>query len=138
MPVVREFGPPEHGSPLLWEGRFGHDDVAQSYRAYKSPWHATPRDWDPLLVLVQQHGGRQDAGPRVVVHGHVSWNGATDVERWNVYMKHSMQKRWTLYAVTAKVGFETVFELAIPDDTCVQVAAVQAGHEVRQSNMACL
>ncbi|KAG9251120.1 ASST-domain-containing protein [Emericellopsis atlantica] len=136
VPVVREFGPPEHGSPLLWEGRFGHDDFAQSYRAYKSPWHATPRDWDPSLVLVQQ-GGRQGAGQRVV-HGHVSWNGATDVERWNVYMKHPMQKRRTLYAVTAKMGFETVFELALPDDTCVQVAAVQAGHEVRLSNVACL
>lgn len=135
-PVVREFGAPAQGSKLLWEGRFGHDDLAQSYRAYKSPWHATPREWDPSLTVIKQ--GTRKGSELTLVHVHVSWNGATDVQKWNVYTGHEAQEKQALVGSALKKGFETVFELAASDSTCVQVAAVQAGQEVRRSNTVCL
>ena len=135
-PVVREFGPPQEGSQLLWEGRFGHDDLAQSYRAYKSTWHATPRDWNPSLVIISRTVGEHAA--LGIVDVHVSWNGATDVEKWNVYTWSEGQKQQDFAGHAIKRGFETVFELELPDASCVYVAAVQAGEEVRRSNTACL
>ena len=51
IPVVREFGPPWAGSPLLWQARFGWDIGVQNYRAGKYDWHATPADWDPALFV---------------------------------------------------------------------------------------
>lgn len=39
--AVREVSSPESGDKLLWQSRFEHDDLAHSYRAYRSPWNAT-------------------------------------------------------------------------------------------------
>ena len=45
---------------------------AESYRAYRLPWHATPAERPALAV--------HTAGGRVIAYA--SWNGATEVARW--------------------------------------------------------
>lgn len=131
IPVVREFGPGNDGKDLLWEGRFGHNDKAQSYRVFKHEWHATPMLWDPSLVI-------EKGWPSV--RGYVSWNGATEVESWNVYRIWENSKV-ELIGKTMNKGFETKFHITgVPGNssTCIMVGAVQGQEEVRQSNVACI
>jgi Arylsulfotransferase (ASST) len=45
-----------------------------TYRAYRMPWHATPRD-NPVAVAFRATGK---------VDVYASWNGATEVARWEV------------------------------------------------------
>ncbi|KAI8663077.1 hypothetical protein NCS56_01113000 [Fusarium sp. Ph1] len=127
--VVQEFGPGD-GTDLRWEGHFGHDDSVQSYRAFKQTWHGTPAQWDPALVVEK---------PNDVVMGYVSWNGATDIEAYNVYtVEPGVAMRPLGKAVTW--GFETGFDLpvAFNKTTCLMVAAVRGGQEIRQSNVGCI
>ena len=134
-PVVREYGRASDGSKVLWQGRFGYDIAAQSYRTSKYEWHGTPGNWDPSLVV--------ERGDEGSIKGYVSWNGATDVEAWNVYVATDRQDGTAREPVLAgralKKGFETLFTLEqVPERNCVQVSAIQAGQEIRLSNWACL
>jgi hypothetical protein len=85
---------------VLFDARFGYRD--DSYRAYRFPWVGRPR-------------GR----PAIAISGHtayVSWNGATEVARWE------------LVAADRRVGSapETGFESAIPIPAGVRSVAVRA------------
>lgn len=119
VPLMREFSTMSLGQPS-WEARFGQDDSVQSYRAYKQPWNATPRDWNPTLVI------EGDAG-------YVSWNGATGLEQYNIYAgPHPIdlvERGCFLHR-----GFETQF---VVDNACVQVGAVRNGAEIRRSEIVC-
>lgn len=129
IPVIREYGPGGNATDIRWQGRYGNDNIVQSYRVFKAEWHATPQNWDPVLVV---------EGSDTNIKGYVSWNGATEVERWNVYIVREGDSKETVgYAV--KDGFETMFDVpnTLKDAWCLVVAAVQGGQEVRQSNMAC-
>ncbi|KAK7419830.1 hypothetical protein QQZ08_010663 [Neonectria magnoliae] len=130
VPVIREYGPGNASGDVRWEGRFGHDSMAQSYRVFKAPWRATPRKWPPALVFEKDGDGALKA--------YVSWNGATDVEYWNVY-DVELGVRITPLGKAAARGFETVID--IPRDYsgshCIIAVAVQQGKEVKQSNRAC-
>lgn len=118
--ITREYGPATDGSDLRWEAQFGAVNAVQSYRAFKETWSATPAAWDPVLVV---EGGK----------AYVSWNGATEVTDWNVYVG-KRSSSCSLAGTAAKKGFETVFN--VPKGTkYVQVGAVQAGAEVRKSNL---
>jgi hypothetical protein len=68
-----------------------------SYRTYRSPWRAHPSSAPGIAV---------SAGKRQAVTVYASWNGATDVARWQVLAGSSKQN---LVAVdtAAKSGFET-------------------------------
>lgn len=133
MPLFREFGPPAEDSDLRWEARFGTEaGSSQTYRVFKGEWHATPKTWDPSLVVERP----DDAPGRKCATGHVSWNGATEVEEWNVYMAPDKGSRMEKMVVVDKHGFETAFN--IPTRGCVQLGAVQSSKEVRRSNVACL
>ncbi|KAM5350219.1 hypothetical protein ACJ41O_006724 [Fusarium nematophilum] len=127
--VVHEFGPGD-GTDLRWEARFGHDGAAETYRAFKAEWHATPRLWSPALVIER---------PGESVVGYVTWNGVTDVEAWNVYVIEPGVAMRPLGKAVAN-GFETAFDLprSFDEAHCVMVAAVKEGLEVRQSNTACM
>lgn len=134
IPVVQEFGP---GGDLRWEGRFGDDDRAQSYRAHKAEWHATPKDWDPSLFVEELTRGHVPG--TVTLAMHVSWNGATEVDAWNVYtgLNGTAERYFTGVGRALKKGFETVLWLDVPEGSCAQVGAVEYGKEVRRSNVAC-
>ncbi len=66
---VSEFG--EDGR-MLFDARLPHG--YDTYRAYREPWHGTPHG-DPTLA-VERHGAD--------VIAYASWNGSTDVHRWQV------------------------------------------------------
>ncbi|KAI9898339.1 hypothetical protein N3K66_006699 [Trichothecium roseum] len=160
MPMVREYGPSldgsSHNGDLRWQGQFGYYESAQSYRAFKGPWHGTPRGEDPKLVTEVVRGSNQwEDRPTTLVKNHVSWNGATDIESWNVYVGASvapvpavlsastatpLRKKieWEMAATALKKGFETVFRLEMHPGWCVQLGAVRAGEEIRRSNTVCI
>ena len=118
--MTREYGPATDGSDLRWEAQFGGINGVQSYRAFKETWQATPAGWDPSLVV-------EDG------EGYVSWNGATDVTAWAVYVGHDSADL-ACVGVAERKRFETVF--AVPQDAAyVQVAALQERREVRKSNV---
>jgi hypothetical protein len=124
IPKVREYGP---NGDLLWEAQFGREYEIMSYRAFKQDWHATPRDWDPVVVLETSIAGATRA--------YVSWNGATDISSWAVYGGGSSDCLKPIGTATKK-GFETAFSLE--DTSCVQVGAIREKAIVRMSNVACL
>jgi len=75
---------------------------------------------------------------------YVSWNGATDVQSWDVFAVENpeLQRRHgdheDRYLGHAKrAGFETTFEVQLSGEECVRVEAVQDGKRVRASNVAC-
>ncbi|KAL4732742.1 hypothetical protein ACLX1H_001761 [Fusarium chlamydosporum] len=127
--VVHEYGP-EGGHDLRWQARFGYDETIRSYRAFKDVWTGTPMSWSPALVIEKKEES---------VHGYVSWNGATDIESYNVY-QYEPGSALTPMGKTNASGFETGFDLGgkFNETSCIVVAAVRSGQEVRQSNVGCL
>ncbi|TKA29460.1 hypothetical protein B0A50_03473 [Salinomyces thailandicus] len=152
MPLTREFGPE---GELRMEAQYGYHDYVQSFRAFKQVWHATPKAWGPSLVL-EEAGGKGDEERRI--RAYVSWNGATDVESWHVFVVqkesgHAANGVRTpkeqasaveedgherFVGKAAKLGFETVFELRVEESECVQVAAVRDGVALKRSEVVCL
>jgi len=97
QPYVSEFA---RGGALLFDVYFGQDKPpgkdADTYRAYRFPWHGQPRD-RPVVVV---------AGDTA----YSSWNGATDVARWQVLAGPAAGQLKPLQTV-AKNGFETPIRL---------------------------
>jgi len=83
-----EFGP---RGTILFDGRFGRGRV-DSYRAYRFRWSARPR-YRPLVAV----SGRW---------AYVSWNGATDVVRWEL-VAGPRKSQLRPVRIVAKKGFET-------------------------------
>ncbi|KAF4453677.1 hypothetical protein F53441_3686 [Fusarium austroafricanum] len=127
--VVHEYGP-DDGHDLRWQARFGYDESIRSYRAFKDVWKGTPMNWSPALVLEK----REDS-----ILGFVSWNGATDIEAYNVYAVEPGTALRPLGKAKA-FGFETGFDLGAKfnETSCIMVAAVRGGQEVRLSNEGCI
>jgi hypothetical protein len=69
-PLISEFS---HDGKLLLEGHFPPD--GESYRAFRFPWSGHPAE-DPTVAVEQR--------PDDKVKLYASWNGATEVERWEV------------------------------------------------------
>ncbi|KAF5608613.1 uncharacterized protein FSUBG_4541 [Fusarium subglutinans] len=127
--VVHEYGP-DDGHDLRWQARFGYDESITSYRAFKDVWTGTPSKWTPALVVEK----REDT-----VMGFVSWNGATDIDAYHIYLAEPGTELKPLGE--AKVlGFETGFDLGVKynETNCIMVAAVRKGQEIRQSNVGCI
>ena len=93
QPYVSELG--QDGS-LRFDAYFGHGQPpgkdADSYRAYRFVWHGRPKD--PPAVAV--------AGNTA----YVSWNGATEVARWQVLVGNANDDLGVV-ASAAKTEFET-------------------------------
>ncbi len=66
-------GGPKKAGPLLFEGEFPKGDG--TYRAMRFPWSATPNT-KPAVVA------KRESPSEVAVY--VSWNGATEVAKWEV------------------------------------------------------
>lgn len=91
-----EFG--ADGTALL-DGRLAGTD-AQSYRAFRSAWTATPAE-PPAIALE-----RQAAGMTLFV----TWNGATEVAHWLV-LGGARPTGLAPMGKAAKAGFETVIDV---------------------------
>lgn len=102
-PWVTEFGP---RGKMLWDATFGRGRV-DSYRAYRFPWVGRPKE-RPAAVL-------KDGSV------YVSWNGATEVVRWQVLGGEKRDELKPLVTVR-KTGFETRIALPRP----VEFVAVRA------------
>jgi len=74
---------------------------ADSYRGYKFEWHGQPTDKPRALA-------RKSGDGRVTVYA--SWNGATDVSRWQVIAGATSTELKPLRTVE-RAGFETTIEL---------------------------
>jgi hypothetical protein len=97
QPYVSELG--ANGS-VRFDAYFGHGKPpgqdADTYRAYRFVWHGTPKDRPALAV------GGQTA--------YASWNGATEVKRWQVLAGSDAQHLQPVKEA-AKSGFETPIRL---------------------------
>jgi hypothetical protein len=83
-PYFTEYDPT--GRRVLFDARFGYR--ADSYRAYRFPWVGRPRG-RPAIAVVDGAA-------------YVSWNGATEVARWQLVVDGAASTR-----TAAPSGFET-------------------------------
>jgi hypothetical protein len=91
---------------LLFHAAFAGTGI-NTYRAYRSPWTGRPKS-DPKAAVRSTAAGKSVA---------VSWNGATDVARWDLATTGT-DGTTTVIATHAKDGFETVIAVdAVPADT---------------------
>ena len=91
-PYFSEFS---HEGELLFDARFLGE--AQSYRAFRFPWRGDPSD-NPAVAVEQ--------GPDDKVTLYVSWNGATEVESWQV-LAGSTPNHLKPVGSAPRRGFET-------------------------------
>ncbi|HEY6689936.1 MAG TPA: arylsulfotransferase family protein [Rubrobacter sp.] len=91
-PSYSEFGP---DGKLLYDASF--PSQVESYRAFRFPWKGQPED-RPAVVA--------EAGPNDTVTLYVSWNGATEVDTWQVLAGGDPDKLEPAGSAPRK-GFET-------------------------------
>jgi hypothetical protein len=110
-PYISEFA---RNGRLLFDAYFGHGKQpgadADSYRAYRFVWH-----------------GRPAAPPAITLSNgsvYVSWNGATDVARWQLLIGDANDSL-AVVATVKKSGFETAIPLT-GKGTYVAVQALDA------------
>jgi hypothetical protein len=103
---------------VLWDAYFGHGkkpgEDADTYRAFRMAWQ-----------------GRPTAPPDIAVAGgkvYVSWNGATNVKRWQVLLGDSNDELRAA-ATAKKSGFETAIPLS-GDRDYVAVQALDSNGRV--------
>jgi hypothetical protein len=85
---------------VLFDAYFGHGkppgEDADSYRAYRFVWHGHPQDVPAIAIA----GGKL----------YVSWNGATDVTKWQV-LTGDAKDDLAAGPATPRSGFETAIQL---------------------------
>ena len=86
--------------------------ATQSYRCFRFPWTATPSE-APVVAVTPSGTG--------AVTAFVSWNGSTDVARWDL-LAGTSAANLALVASEARNGFETAIEAT----TVGHVFAVEA------------
>jgi arylsulfotransferase ASST len=106
VPRVSEFN---HAGELVFDAALGAK--YQSYRAFRLPWHARPAQ-APAIALSGE-GGAQTV--------YASWNGATEVHRWQLLAGAASDALRPVSSVHA-AGFET----ALPAPLAGPQVAVQA------------
>lgn len=74
----------------------------KTYRGYKFPWKGHPQAPPDVHSQVV---ASEDGSVWTIVH--VSWNGDTEVGKWNVYQTDVDGKESRLLATTNRTGFET-------------------------------
>jgi hypothetical protein len=92
-PVFSEF---DHEGRLLFSAAYPTE--SESYRTFRFPWSGQPTD-DPAVAA--------EAGSKHEVTLYASWNGATEVESWQV-LAGSGPDELELLASAPHKGFETV------------------------------
>jgi hypothetical protein len=106
VPRVSEF---DRGGRIVFDAVLG--ESYQSYRAFRMPWHARPAEAPAIAVV--GHGGERAV--------YASWNGATDVHRWQL-LAGARGERLAPVASVRSQGFES----ALPVDRAGPLVAVRA------------
>lgn len=134
-PFVKEFASVSNGgTKVIWSAEMPY--TRHSYRSYKKAWHANPSTRPDLVIrrttlMDMLKYCAQDAPFR----GYVSWNGATDVAQYAIYIDFG-DGEMVRYVTVMRKGFET--EFVVPNNAArVQAAALRCpgGHEVRRSSV---
>ena len=97
-----------HEGELLFDAQLLGD--GQSYRAIRFPWSGQPSD-NPAVAVEQ--------GPDDKVTLYVSWNGATEVESWQV-LAGSTPNQLKPVGAAPRHGFETTVTVRTADPNVVQ------------------
>ncbi|KAK4864246.1 hypothetical protein LT330_010039 [Penicillium expansum] len=92
-----------HDGQLLMDASFASERFS-TYRAYKFPWRSRPAHAPTLLSSC--YGVNGSALSTVF---HVSWNGATDVQRWRFFARANETAVDRKIGEVAKNGFESSF-----------------------------
>ncbi|RAK79189.1 arylsulfotransferase family protein [Aspergillus fijiensis CBS 313.89] len=86
----------EDGTPVFFAAVA--DERSMNYRAYKANWTAVPAEPPALKV----YSPAPDAGPTTF---WMSWNGATEVDHWNIYAPAAEQV--VMLGTVGNSGFQT-------------------------------
>jgi hypothetical protein len=119
QPYMTEFTP---GGRVVFEAAFRPTE--ETYRAYRLPWRGARPTGRPAVVASTRNGH---------IEVYVSWNGATDVDRWEVLA--GQDPRVLAPVKTASwSSFETHVELPVALPKYVAVRALDAdGHALGTS-----
>ncbi|KAL8936650.1 MAG: hypothetical protein Q9216_004819 [Gyalolechia sp. 2 TL-2023] len=130
IPVMKEYGTarPDAGT-AKWTARAGRDNAVQVYRGFKQRWSATPY-YSPDLVL------RRARGSGGCATGYVSWNGATEITGWEIWVgSNNKQSHLQRVGQVVSRGFETQFRVK---GRCAQAVALEGDKVARRSNIVCI
>jgi hypothetical protein len=117
VPRVSEF---DRAGRIVFDAVLG--ETYQSYRAFRMPWHARPAETPAIAVV--DHGSEQAV--------YASWNGATDVRRWQLLAgAHGGPLR--AVASVRSQGFESALPLAAAGPRVAVRALDVAGRPLGQS-----
>ncbi|MGN6189593.1 MAG: arylsulfotransferase family protein [Conexibacter sp.] len=119
------WGPERHVSEFSRDGRLLFDLIvppgADSYQAFRYPWHGQPLD-RPALAARRTGSG---SGPRARVTVWASWNGATALRGWQLLVGEDPNALAPLGDPVPRAGFETALH-ARTHARYVAVAALDA------------
>ncbi|KAJ4387457.1 hypothetical protein N0V93_008049 [Gnomoniopsis smithogilvyi] len=117
-----EFGP---DGEVLCDARFGAEaffefSPVSSYRVFRGDWTGMP-SYPPSLAVVGNKA-------------YVSWNGATEIEKWQVemYDPHLPESKGHVQTIAQeyKTGFETVIDLPnVAGKKMIRIVALDEGGE---------
>jgi hypothetical protein len=119
LPNVSEFNA---NGALVYDAHF--PGTIQSYRAFRLPWHGLPTV-PPAVAAVHRPGGRLTV--------YASWNGATDVARWEV-LGGSTNETLRPVASAGRNGFETAFTMSTSSAVVAVRALDASGRELGRSS----
>jgi len=102
---------------LLFDARFAA--AVDSYRAYRFSWTGRPPDEPAVAAVARRAGG---------LTVHASWNGATDVSRWQV-LGGARPDALRPVVSGARAGFETAIRVPT-DQAYVAVQAIDGSGQV--------
>lgn len=128
VPKLEEY---DEAGGVVMRARFGYDNIMMLYRAFRAVWDGKPTTKPSVYACTAMSSAGID---QVRVY---AWNGATDVQTWEVYLgaeKNKLQKVTT----AAYNGFETEIRLqtfnnyalveAVRSSGSTQSEAVQIGN----------
>ena len=112
IPKVKEY---DTNGECIYTAQFGLDNEVTSYRAHRGVWQGTPATY-PISVKIC--AASDTSGTTSL---YVSWNGATGVNQWAIYMRtgDTIMSR----QIVNRTGFETT--ATVPSAGLYQVAALQ-------------
>jgi len=119
-PHISEF---DRSGRLLFDAVLGH--AYESYRAFRLPWSGQPAE-TPAIALV----GRADNRT-----AYVSWNGATDVDRWQLLAGESPERMRPVASVASR-GFESSLHTGVRGPYFAARALDSSGAALGQSDAA--
>jgi hypothetical protein len=119
-PHVSEF---DSSGRLLFDAVLGH--AYESYRAFRLPWSGNPAE--APAIAVSGH-----AGDRTV---YASWNGATEVDRWQLLAGESFEQMSPVASVPSG-GFESVLHTTARGPYLAARALDASGAALGQSDAA--